>query len=173
MSADAAPISPARFAEALKDLPIGSLHEKAAELRNSIGHLKSSNEQIRDYLLAQPPDAPADADCVEAIQENVQVIKRMEERVELVKAEVQERGLPWPNEDDAQDIELDQLEPGETRAAAPLVNGDHGLQTSRSGVGETRQTSGSLTDAELQRRLAERLAAPDEGQSDEEAGVHL
>lgn len=168
MSADATPISPTRFAEALKELPIGSLHEKAAELRNSIGHLRSSNDQIRDYLLAQPENAPADADCVEAIQENVQVIKRMEERITLLKAEVEERGLPWPSEEQAQDMELDPLEPGEARAH---VNGINGI--SAQNPGQNTQQSGRLTDAELQRRLQERLQEEEEPDDGGEGGLHL
>lgn len=169
MSVDASPITPARFAEALKDLPIGSLHEKGAELRNSIGHLKTSNEQIREYLLAQPADAPADADCVEAIQENVQVIKRMEERISLVKAEVEERGLPWPSEEEAQNMDLDPLEPGETR-----VNGQvNGISRTQTAASQPSQQSGRLTDEELRRRLQERLGDQDGPDEDGEGGLHL
>ncbi|KAF2093078.1 hypothetical protein NA57DRAFT_17348, partial [Rhizodiscina lignyota] len=87
MSAESHPIPPTRFAAALKDLSIGSLHAKAAELRNNIQHLASSNQQLRDYLLEQDPSLPADADCVDAIHENEAVIKRMEERIGLLKTE--------------------------------------------------------------------------------------
>lgn len=176
MSGDSAPIAPARFAEALKDLSIGSLHSKAAELRNSINHLKSSNEQIRDYLLSQPPDAPADADCVEAIQENVQVIKRMEERIDLVKVEVQERGLPWPDEDHLpQSGHPDQQEPGEARVDGQ-TNGDHVPSTgatSSSNALRSQQQSGRLTDEQLAQRLRERLGEPDDTDEDESGGLHL
>jgi hypothetical protein len=49
MSSEVTPISPARFAEALKDLPLSTLHLKAAELRNSIAHLDYSNEQLKPF----------------------------------------------------------------------------------------------------------------------------
>lgn len=166
MSADSGPISPERFASALKELPIGSLHGKAAELRNSINHLVSSNEQIREYLLSQPPEAPADADCVEAIQENVRVIKRMEERVGLVKAEVESRGLPWPDEEQMSDVgALQQREPGE--------EGSNGLPNGTSVAQGSQRQSGRLTDEELARRLRERLGDPEEPGEDGEGGLHL
>ena len=46
MSHEALPIDRARFSEALQSLPIDALHSKVAELRNSIEHLRSSNEQM-------------------------------------------------------------------------------------------------------------------------------
>lgn len=56
MSADALPISPAAFAEALKDLPMSTLHLKAAELRNSIAHLDYSNEQLKPFAEGKAPE---------------------------------------------------------------------------------------------------------------------
>ena len=49
MSAEALPIDPAAFAEALESLPVDTLHERAAEIRNSINHLKYSNEQMMPF----------------------------------------------------------------------------------------------------------------------------
>ncbi|CAG9938134.1 unnamed protein product [Clonostachys rosea f. rosea IK726] len=49
MSADTTPISPARFAAALKDLSISMLHLKSLEIRNSIAHLQYSNDQLRPF----------------------------------------------------------------------------------------------------------------------------
>lgn len=46
MAHEALPIDSARFASALEDLPVDALHSKAAELRNSMAHLKYSNEQM-------------------------------------------------------------------------------------------------------------------------------
>ncbi|KAK1757455.1 hypothetical protein QBC47DRAFT_156738 [Echria macrotheca] len=91
MSSETTPISPTRFATALKDLPASSLHLKVAELRNSIAHLDYSNEQLRPFTQTTPPDA----DCVDAIAENEQVIARMQERIRLVRAEVEGRGMSW------------------------------------------------------------------------------
>ncbi|KAF2266924.1 hypothetical protein CC78DRAFT_577848 [Lojkania enalia] len=90
MSAESLPITPARFAAALESLPISSLHAKAAELQNSIVHLEKSNRELEEWA------RQGDKDCYEALMENKQVIRRMEERIELVKKEVTEvRGLPW------------------------------------------------------------------------------
>lgn len=191
MSADAPPISSTRFAAALADLSIGSLHAKAAELRNSIAHLRSSNQQLAEYLLEQDPSLPADSDCVGAIHENESVMARMEERIGLLKAEVEGRGMMWPaDEEDAGAVERDEEE-GRVDGHAPdrcgrLVNGDvNGVNGTTSGTsqaasaqnqsqtGEQRQQSGRLTDEELERRLRERLGDPDEGGDDREGGLHL
>ncbi|KAK7193907.1 hypothetical protein DPSP01_010133 [Paraphaeosphaeria sporulosa] len=95
MSASAGPISPARFAAALESLSVSSLHAKAAELRNSIAHLEKSNAELEEYV-----QQDQDKDLYEAILENREVIKRMEERIELVKKEVTEvRCLPWAPEE--------------------------------------------------------------------------
>jgi hypothetical protein len=108
MSSDTLPITPARFAAALRDLPISTLHLKAAELRNSIAHLDYSNEQLKPFAYpSQYPSSEAaavgsdgaamegDQDCEEAIKENEIVIQRMEERIGLLKAEAERRGLTW------------------------------------------------------------------------------
>ena len=89
MSATATPIPPARFAAALRDLPLSSLHAKAAELRNSIAHLLSSNKELKPFA------ETGDKDCAEAITENEEVIRRMEERISLLRIEVEERGMKW------------------------------------------------------------------------------
>jgi len=92
MSATATPIPPARFAAALRDLPLSSLHAKAAELRNSIAHLLSSNEELKPFAEA------GDRDCAEAVMENEEVIRRMEERISLLRIEVEGRGMKWVEE---------------------------------------------------------------------------
>lgn len=104
MSSETAPITPARFAEALKGLSISSLHLKVLELRNNIAHLEYSNEQLRPFAeglqapvspQATPSQGEPDPDCVEAIKENEQVIERMQERIQLIRAEVEDRGQSW------------------------------------------------------------------------------
>ncbi|CAI6095809.1 unnamed protein product [Clonostachys chloroleuca] len=109
MSADTTPISPSRFAAALKDLSISMLHLKSLEIRNSIAHLQYSNDQLRPFAEgsatalsssstpAAADDAPAqpDQDCIDAIRENETVIDRMAERIALIRAEVEERGVAW------------------------------------------------------------------------------
>lgn len=94
MSADALPITSARFSKALEDLPISSLHAKVNELRNSISHLQKSNKELEEYVRQED-----DKECYEALVENREVIRRMEERIELVKKEIIEnRGLPFEPE---------------------------------------------------------------------------
>jgi len=93
MSSNSTPISPARFAAALQDLPISSIYAKAAELTNSITYLRSSNAQLHEFAAA------GDADCAEAVRENAEVIARMEERIGLCREEVEvNRGLVWETE---------------------------------------------------------------------------
>jgi hypothetical protein len=109
MSSESQPITPAAFAEALKDLGLSSLHLKVLELRNSIAHLDYSNEQLRPFAEGVIPiDSAAtatgrtttattepDQDCIDAIRENEAVITRMQERIALVRAEVEARGASW------------------------------------------------------------------------------
>ncbi|KAK5164963.1 uncharacterized protein LTR77_009628 [Saxophila tyrrhenica] len=156
MSSGAAPIDPARFAEALESLPLDSLHAKAAELRNSIAHLKSSNEQMLPFA------DEGDADCREAMFENLAVIGRMNERIDLLRKEVEGRGMRWA-EGEVEDAEK----------SGTIVNGH--VDGEMSGVngtsGETaaqRAPSGRLTDEELRRRLEAEM-----GGADEEDGVYL
>jgi hypothetical protein len=98
MSSATTPISPARFAAALKDLPLSTLHLKAAELRNSIAHLDYSNEQLKPFAEGTNEgnsNGQPDQDCIDAIKENEGVIARMMERIELLKQEVEGRGSSW------------------------------------------------------------------------------
>ncbi|GAB1311090.1 Secondary alcohol dehydrogenase [Madurella fahalii] len=154
MSAESQPITPAAFAAALKDLPLSSLHLKVLELRNSIAHLDYSNEQLRPYAegtatatatASQPEPAPGaqegqaaqpDQDCIEAIQENEQVIERMQERIRLVRVEVEERGVSWAEfqsdeERKAGEKEEEEEEEEEEEGAAEgegmVVNGVNGV----------------------------------------------
>lgn len=129
MSQSAHPITPALFAEALKDLPLDTLHTKAAELQNSISHLKSSNAQL------QPLADEGDEDCKLAVEENLEVVGRMRERVELCKKEAEGRGLIW------------HMGSEEDKEGEKKTNG---------------VASGSLTDEEVRRRLEESLGGDEE-----------
>jgi hypothetical protein len=123
MSSEAAPISPERFAAALRDLPLSSLHLKAAELRNSIAHLDYSNEQLKPFAEGTAPEQTGpDPDCVEAIKENEVVIQRMLERIELLKAEVESRGAVWLDLSDPDAAR--QLEGEETEAGSEALVGE-------------------------------------------------
>lgn len=87
MSSSSTPISPAAFAQAIHDLPVDALYSKAAELLNSMQHLRNSNDQMQEFA--------DDEVCKEAIAENEIVMTRIRERVDLCKAEVEGRGLRW------------------------------------------------------------------------------
>ncbi|KAL1633698.1 hypothetical protein SLS58_011000 [Diplodia intermedia] len=120
MSAEALPITPAAFADAIKELTVPSLHAKAAELRNSIYHLRRSNLQL------QPFADDGDGDCAEAIRENEEVMARMEDRIELLKLEVEvNRGMLWV--DDAK-----------ADASKEHINGDAGEAQRNGDTGEHR-----------------------------------
>jgi hypothetical protein len=107
MSNEAIPISPARFAAALKDLPLSTLHLKAMEIRNSIAHLDYSNEQLKPFADGTDPSANGrpDQDCIDAIKENEIVIARMQERIGLLKAEVEGRGSSWLEFQSAEELQ--------------------------------------------------------------------
>jgi len=173
MSSTAAPIPPSQFALAIKELPLPNLHFKAAELRNSIAHLVSSNDQLKEFADA------GDADCKEAIAENEVVMARMRERIELLKAEVEGRGNVWIEEEEEEDAE------GGKRVIMNGVNGTSGAdaqeeirdaETTPANEDMSEQQSrestrsGRLTDQDLRRMLAARMAPDD---AEEEEGVFL
>ncbi|KAK4201829.1 hypothetical protein QBC40DRAFT_277625 [Triangularia verruculosa] len=135
MSADSTPITPSAFAAALPPLSLPSLHLKVLELRNSIAHLDYSNEQLHPFATASPPDDV----CVEAIAENNIVIERMQERIRLVREEVESRGFSWTEFQSKEELEaLDKQEPG------VVVNGEEPAQN-----GE-RQRHSAWTDGTFQ-----------------------
>lgn len=140
------PITPQAFAAALEDLPPSALHLKVLEIYNSIAHLKYSNEQLRPFAegleiplgSSSSTENQPDPDCVEAIRENEQVIVRMEERVQLIKNEVERRGLSW--------TEFERKEEVEAAAARNRVRGP--VETGEDSENEEQQqpmTNGTST----------------------------
>lgn len=142
MSFDALPITPARFAEAIKDLSLTTLHLKVLELRNSIAHLDYSNEQLRPFAegtaegaASSPPGEP-DPDCADAIRENEAVVARMQERIGLVRAEVEARGLGWTEFQSKEEADAEAAAAAAAAASAAaatvadgaLVNGHSGVE---------------------------------------------
>lgn len=106
MSADALPITPATFARALEALPIPVIYAKVSELRNSIAHLRRSNQELAAYIAegakqhedgtdGESSIGESDPELTTAISENEEVISRMEERVALAREEVERRGMHW------------------------------------------------------------------------------
>jgi hypothetical protein len=204
MSNPPTPITPTAFADALKALSLSSLHLKVLELRNSIAHLDYSNEQLRPFALgleatlSSPSAQPQpDQDCIDAIRENEVVIARMQERIALVRVEVEERGCSWAEFRSKEEVEEDeQRRRGDGEGVNGAVNGESGSTheawrdgtfqtgTIRNGEvamdaapgGQRQQTGGggrgggSLTDEELRRRLEEQLGSLDDA---DEEGMHL
>ncbi|EMD01264.1 hypothetical protein BAUCODRAFT_567208 [Baudoinia panamericana UAMH 10762] len=163
------PISPTAFALAIHDLPLDTLHSKAAEITNSIMHLRHSNEQMLPFA------EEGDNECREAMFENLQVIARMNERIGLLKAEVEGRGMMWPGvggEGGGVDGEGEGkgLTNGEVDGAEDTVmrNGTASVNTAITGeIPAPRASSGRLTDEELRRQLEAQM---EDGDDD---GVHL
>jgi hypothetical protein len=139
MASQTTPISPAAFAAALKDLSLSLLHLKVLELRNSIAHLDYSNEELRPFadgtqaVLSSSTPQP-DQDCIDAIAENETVISRMLERIELIKAEVEERGCSWTEFQSKEEVEAEERRRGEGLEGRGLVNGVNGH--AENGLGE-------------------------------------
>ncbi|CAK7245915.1 MAG: hypothetical protein STHCBS139747_007520 [Sporothrix thermara] len=121
MSSESLPISPARFAEAIKDLSLSTLHLKVLEIRNDIAHLDYSNEQLLPYAkgtiavlgatsTSGDGESVPDQDCVDAIKENLVVIERKLKQLELVRAEVENRGVSWTEFQSKEEVEQQQAE---------------------------------------------------------------
>ncbi|KAL8940980.1 MAG: hypothetical protein Q9216_002499 [Gyalolechia sp. 2 TL-2023] len=161
MSASTAPIPLDRFAEAVAELPLGNLHTKAAELRNSIVHLVSSNAQLQDYA------DDGDQDCADAIIENNEVIERMETRVDLLRNEVENRGFRWGEDQPA--VVNGKAEDQNNHGQAD--HAENPLSASHINAQSSRTHGGSLVDEELARRLRDQLDK--EMRDDDADGVHL
>lgn len=186
MSADATPISPARFSAALKELSVEMLRLKVLEIRNSIAHLQYSNDQLKPFAegSAVATDATSnepDQDCIDAIKENEGVIDRMAERIAIIRIEVEERGVSWNEFQSKEEVEAQQRQQQEDaereqNESSSRVNGngtgpeqhsawtDGTFQTGTIQNGQVRfdapqgQTQGgSLDDEQLRRALEERM----------------
>ena len=200
MSNEATPISPARFAAALKDLPLSTLHLKAMEIRNSVAHLDYSNEQLKPFADGTEPSANGrpDQDCIDAIKENEIVIARMQERIALLKAEVEGRGSSWLEFQSAEeleggdgrllngtgesdgDVEVEGHERSDawrdgTFQTGRIVNGEVRMDGDSGVNGATNGTNsigGSLDDEALRRAVEERMRVL-ANEDDDEEGMHL
>ena len=150
MSNEAIPISPGRFAEALKDLPLSTLHLKAAELRNSIAHLDYSNEQLKPFADGTEGDAGPDQDCVDAIKENEDVIQRMLERIELLKQEVEARGSSWLEFQSAEEVAEGKEERLVNGTAGPAEGHADGGDAEMGGVANGHERSEAWRDGTFQ-----------------------
>lgn len=207
MSADTRPISPGRFAAALKDLSISMLHLKVLEIRNSIAHLQYSNDQLKPFAegsLAALGEGNSnsdahepDQDCIDAIRENEVVIDRMAERIALVRAEVEERGMSWTEFQSKEEAEAAAEQSKTATTAEAHLNG-HGEATHSAWTDGTFQTGtirngqihmdgqsvfstaggnnsgGRLDDDELRRAMEQRMRdLGTEDNDDDDGGMHL
>ncbi|QYT01095.1 hypothetical protein H0G86_008146 [Trichoderma simmonsii] len=199
MSADTTPISPARFASAIKDLSLGMLHLKVLEIRNSIAHLQYSNDQLKPFAdgesaaLGESAAAP-DQDCIDAIKENEVVIDRMAERLAIIRAEVEGRGVSWTEFQSQDEVEANtNADVGEALTNGDVVADDQAAETTRHSAwtdgtfqtgtisnGQVRfdsQPGGQTTSAnqgEAQSTTTTQGAERQDGQGDdEEDGLHL
>ncbi|KAK7959696.1 uncharacterized protein PG986_004550 [Apiospora aurea] len=125
MSAQARPPTAAEFASALTELPASSLALKVLEMRNQIAHLDYSNSEMKPF--ADGADgADPDQICIDGIRENEEIIGKVQQRIELVRHEVERRGLSWP-EFDGKDVataptSLEEGQHDDGRANATLLS---------------------------------------------------
>jgi hypothetical protein len=154
MSSTALPISLPRFAAALSDLPISSLHAKIDELHNAITHLEKSNKELEEYAIAQD-----DKDCYEALVENRDVVKSMQERIALVEREIVEvRGLPLQ---------------AVGSATATMVTRDEGREVDGDGDMERTETRGAARNGTSQTNGEAHTSGTRDASTHEEEGVYL
>lgn len=93
MSTSRQPITPSVFAEAIKELPLESLHAEAAKLTNDMAKLIESNVALEAEKAVETEEGIKFLDDV--IAENEGVVRWKEERIELLKVEVENRGQIW------------------------------------------------------------------------------
>lgn len=95
MSGESLPITAAVFADAIKELPLSAIHAKVSEIRNSISHLRRSNDELRSFITTSCESDDDKRELESYIVENEAVITSMEERTMLLKTEVENRGQLW------------------------------------------------------------------------------
>ena len=169
MSAEALPISPEQFATALETLPVSNLYAKTFEIRNSIAHLERSNAELELFMV----ESGRDEDCAQAVAENKQVIDRMKQRVELIKAEVEKRGARWHEADVTEDsgVGAEVATNGQQTEGDPQM-GEHqvSVREGRRDDGRSARPGGRLTDEQLRQQVLSQLEGEEEHEED---GVHL
>lgn len=161
MSAESLPITPSAFAAALPALSLASLHLKTLELRNALAHLAYSNAQLQPFANGTAGETALnpqpDPDCADAIRENEVVMARMRERILLVRAEVEARGVSWREfeggvEDEEPGVAGNNdstMEEVTEEGSRPLVNGvDDGAEAANNTA--TRGSGNPWTDGTFQ-----------------------
>lgn len=95
MTTETPSINLAAFAEAITELPLSAVYSKVSELRNSIAHLHRSNAELRLFLEESQDTEEEKKELEGYILENEGVVASMNERVSLLKTELENRGQPW------------------------------------------------------------------------------
>ncbi|KAI8987786.1 hypothetical protein BDF20DRAFT_904716 [Mycotypha africana] len=72
--------------KALRDLPPQSLITEIPEIQNAIAHLLTSNQEMREF----DPEKK-DPDFTQAIKENLELIKRKEEQIDITLKVIREK----------------------------------------------------------------------------------
>ncbi|KAB8075025.1 hypothetical protein BDV29DRAFT_172570 [Aspergillus leporis] len=130
MPAETLPITFAAFAEAVKELPLSSVYAKASELRNSIAHLRRSNEELKAFVDGSCDTESEKRELENYIAENDGVMVSMQERIVLLKSEIESRGQQWV------EVEV------EDNTTATKANGDSSsAPATTNGASELRGTS--------------------------------
>ncbi|KAJ5587899.1 uncharacterized protein N7459_003664 [Penicillium hispanicum] len=128
MSVERLSINRAAFAEAIQELPLSAVYGKVAELRNSVSHLHRSNDELRQFILQSTGSQDAEEENKELegyIAENEGVITSMNERLSLLKMELENRGQPWVETEQENDKENEEQNTS-TETTAPATNGTTG-----------------------------------------------
>ncbi|KAL4905714.1 hypothetical protein BDW74DRAFT_151883 [Aspergillus multicolor] len=147
MSSETSPISPAAFAEAIKELTLPVLYAKVAELQNSIAHLRRSNRELQIFIIESCESETDRHELEEYIAENEGVEKSMNERIQLCKAEVEGRGQTWidlateANDNENKGLEVGQ-EQGQTAGINGTISNAEMAPTARSRDREPREDDG-------------------------------
>lgn len=135
MSVQTQAINPENFAEAIADLPLSAVYSKVSELRNSITHLHRSNEELRLFL-AESKDSEEEKKELEGyVLENEGVVTSMNERISLLKVEVERRGQTWIEEKGEEKDSNGEVQASE-EMVAPVPNGSAGAGLGDQGSNE-------------------------------------
>ncbi|PKX94452.1 uncharacterized protein P174DRAFT_431373 [Aspergillus novofumigatus IBT 16806] len=153
MSEEAQPITLEAFAEAIKELPLSAVYAKVSEIRNSIAHLRRSNSELRAFVDGACESESDKRELEGYIAENEGVITTMNDRIGLLKTEIENRGERWIEEEVAADTKVDGDEVSASLSEQPVVNGTAGDERPGAHQDATRR--------------------PEDTQADEEEGVYL
>lgn len=128
MATENLPIHPTAFAEAIQELPLSSVYAKVAELRNSIAHLHRSNAELRLFLIESQDPEDEKKEIEGYITDNEGVVTSIQERIGLLRTELERRGQPSLEEVlDGQEKDKDSNGRGDgSLGHAPATNGTNG-----------------------------------------------